>query len=146
MSRVAEILARKGGQVHVISPGATAFEALVKMVKNGVGSLVVVDGDDIVGIITERDYLRRVALQQRDAGATPVREIMTGNPICLGPDRPVEDCMAIMTRERIRHLPVIEGGRLAGLVSIGDTVKHLSAEREVEVRHLTDFITGKYPA
>lgn len=145
MSRVTEILARKGRQVHVISQEATAFEALVKMVKNGVGSLVVMDGDDIVGIFTERDFLRRVALQQVDAHATPVREVMTGKLICLGPDHPIEDCMAIMTRERIRHLPVIEGGRLAGLVSIGDLVKHLSAEREAEVRYLTDFITGKYP-
>jgi CBS domain-containing protein len=146
MGRVADILARKGSQVHTIQKNASAFEALEAMVDRNVGSLVVLDGETIAGIFTERDYLRRVAREGRVPTGTPVHEVMTECLMCLDPDRSVQDCMAIMTQERIRHLPVLEAGRLAGLVSIGDLVKHLSAEKEVEVRYLTDYIVGKYPA
>lgn len=146
MGRVADILARKGSEVHTIQLDATAFEALQAMVDRNVGSLVVLDGEAIAGIFTERDYLRRVAHEGRAPQGTRVREVMTECLMCLDPDRSVQDCMAIMTQERVRHLPVLDAGRLAGLVSIGDLVKHLSAEKEVEVRYLTDYIVGKYPA
>ena len=146
MGRVADILARKGSQVHTIQRDATVFEALQAMVERNVGSLVVLDGDAIAGIFTERDYVRRVAHEGRTPQRTWVREVMTECLVCLDPDRSVQDCMAIMTQQRVRHLPVLVGGRLAGLVSIGDLVKHMSAEREVEVRYLTDYISGKYPA
>ena len=146
MGRVADILARKGKEVHTIQKNASAFEALEAMVDRNVGSLVVMDGETIAGIFTERDYLRRVAREGRPPGSTPVHEVMTEVLMCLDPDRSVQDCMAIMTQERIRHLPVLDAGRLAGLVSIGDLVKHLSAEKEVEVRYLTDYIVGRYPA
>ena len=146
MGRVADILAHKGGQVHSVAQGATVFEALEQMVEHNVGSLVVMDGDAIAGIFTERDFLRRVAVVGKDPRRTPVSEVMTARLIVLDPGRSVQECMAIMTSSRIRHLPVMESGRLAGVVSIGDVVQHLSAEREVEVRYLTDYITGKYPA
>jgi len=146
MGRVADILAQKGKEVHTIQKSASAFEALEAMVDRNVGSLVVLDGEAIAGIFTERDYLRRVAREGRPPSSTPVHEVMTEVLMCLDPDRSVQDCMAIMTQERIRHLPVLEAGRLAGLVSIGDLVKHLSAEKEVEVRYLTDYIVGRYPA
>ena len=145
MSRVADILSYKGREVHTIAREATTFEALGELVRHNVGALVVMDGETIAGIITERDFLRRIVLQGRDPRTTPVREAMTERLICTDPDRPLEDCMAVMTHERIRHLPVLSAGRLAGIVSIGDVVKHLSAERHVEVRYLTDYITGKYP-
>jgi CBS domain-containing protein len=145
MSRVADILSYKGREVHTIEREATTFEALEKIVLHNVGALVVVDGEAIAGIITERDFLRRVVLQGRDPRTTRVREAMTERLVCTDPDRPLEDCMAVMTHERIRHLPVLAAGRLAGIVSIGDVVKHISAERHVEVRYLTDYITGKYP-
>ena len=115
------------------------------MVRHNVGALVVTEGEATAGIFTERDFLRRVVLQGRDPKVTRVREVMTERLVCTDPDRPVDDCMAVMTQERIRHLPVVVSGRLAGIVSIGDVVRHLSAERHVEIRYLTDYITGKYP-
>jgi CBS domain-containing protein len=145
MSRVADILSYKGREVHTVGPEASSHEALETMVRHNVGALVVLRGEAIAGIFTERDFLRRVLLQGRDAKATRVREVMTERLVCTDPDRPVEDCMATMTQERIRHLPVVAAGRLAGIVSIGDVVRHLSAERHVEIRYLTDYITGKYP-
>ena len=146
MGRVAEILAKKGSQVHTLPGDATVYQAIAKMVEHNLGSLVIKDGDTISGIFTERDFLRRVALEQRDPRVTKVRDVMTAKLLFLGPNHSVEECMAIMTRERIRHIPVLEGGRLAGLLSIGDVVKHVSDEREVEVKHLTNYVTGKYPA
>jgi CBS domain-containing protein len=145
MSRVADVLSQKGREVHTVERETTTYEALEKMVRHNVGALVVTEGDGTVGIFTERDFLRRVVLQGRDPKATRVREVMSERLVCTDPDRSVEDCMAVMTHERIRHLPVVVSGRLAGIVSIGDVVRHLSAERHVEIRYLTDYITGKYP-
>ncbi len=145
MGRVADILARKGSHVHTIQMDATVFQAIEMMVQHNVGSLLAMNGESIAGIFTERDFLRRVALEQRNPHTTRVREVMTEKLVCLDPRHSVEECMAIMSSERIRHLPVLDSGRLAGMVSIGDLVKHASAEREVEVRYLTDYITGKYP-
>ena len=143
MGCVASILAAKGSQVHTISPDATAYEAIEGMVRSNVGSLIVSDGTTILGIFTERDYLRRVTLQDRDAKATRVRDVMTPHIICVDPSRTIGECMAMMTQERIRHLPVMERDRLVGIISIGDVVKYLSKEREVEIRHLTEYITGR---
>ncbi len=145
MSRVVDILAYKGRVVHVIEREATVLTAIGKMVAHNIGALVVTDGGAPAGIFTERDFLRRVALGGRDPKTTRVGEVMTVRLICADPDRPIEDCMAIMTQEHIRHLPVVDGGRVAGMVSIGDLVKHVSDERHVEIRYLTDYITGKYP-
>jgi signal-transduction protein with cAMP-binding, CBS, and nucleotidyltransferase domain len=145
MSRVADILASKGAGVHTVEKTSTVFDAVKKMVDKNVGALVVTDGDAIAGIITERDYLRRIVLEGRTSKTTRVLEIMTERLIVVDPSRPVEECMAMMTSERIRHLPVIHEGRLAGIVSIGDVVKHLSKARAAEIRYLTDYISGKYP-
>lgn len=143
MARVAEILAAKGGAVHRTGPDTTAYAAVAEMVERGVGSVVVTEGETVAGIFTERDFLRRVVLADRDPRATRVRDVMTPRLVCVEPSRSLADCMAIMTQQRIRHLPVVDGGRLAGLVSIGDLVKFLSAEREVEIRYLTEYITGR---
>jgi CBS domain-containing protein len=145
MSRVSDILSRKGGAVHTIGVEAMVFDAIRKMVETNVGSLIITDGESIAGIFTERDYLRRIVLEGRTSKSTPVSEAMTARLVCVDPGRGVEECMALMTQERIRHLPVLEGGRLVGIVSIGDLVKFLSKERETEVRYLTDYISGKYP-
>ncbi|GAB4374707.1 MAG: CBS domain-containing protein [Acidobacteriota bacterium] len=142
---VASILENKGHAVHRIGPDETVFDAIGKMVRNNVGSLLVMDGDRIVGILTERDYLRRVALEGRSSRTTPVREIMTLDVVYVGPQHTIEDCMAIMTARRIRHLPVIDEGRLVGLVSQGDLVKRLAADRQVEIETLRDYIAGSYP-
>jgi len=145
MGRVADILARKGAEIRTIPRDATVFDAIKMMVHHNVGSLLVMDAEAVAGIFTERDFLRRVALVERDPRQTLVRDVMTERLVCLDPHSSVQDCMALMTQKRIRHLPVLDGPRLAGLVSIGDLVRHLSDEREVEVRYLTDYITGKYP-
>lgn len=146
MARVADILAGKGGHVHCVDRAATVHEAIQAMVAHNVGSLVVLDGDEIAGIFTERDFLRRIAVHAHDPREIRVGEVMTEEVVCLDPSWTVDECMSVMTHQRIRHLPVIEGKRLAGMVSIGDLVKHVSDEREVEVRLLTEYITGKYPA
>lgn len=145
MSRVADILASKGRHVHRIGPEASVHDALHRMVEHNLGSIVVSDGEEIVGIFTERDFLRRVALPGRDPRATCVCEVMTERLICVEPERSIEECMAVMTQSRIRHLPVLDNGRLAGLISIGDLVKHATDEQEVQIRYLTDYITGRYP-
>jgi len=145
MGQIAEILARQKNQVQTIEPGTTVFDAVRKMVEHNIGSILVADGDDIRGIFTERDYLRRIVLENRTSKTTRVDEVMTPKLVCVDPDRSVEDCLAIITQERIRHLPVMEQGRLVGIVSIGDLVKFLSKERAIEIRYLTDYISGKYP-
>ena len=143
MSRIADILAVKGSTVHRVAPDTSAHDAIASMVEQGVGSLLVTQGEEIVGIFTERDYLRRVLLKDLDGRATRVREVMTARIVCVESSRAVEDCMSIMTRQRFRHLPVVENGRLAGIISIGDLVKHLSSAREVEIAFLTEYITGR---
>jgi signal-transduction protein with cAMP-binding, CBS, and nucleotidyltransferase domain len=145
MDQVRDILAVKGDAVLTIDKNATVFEAIKKMVDQGVGSLIVMDGDAICGIFTERDYLRRIVLEGRTSKTTRTGEVTTERLIVVEPSRSLDDCMALMTRERIRHLPVLDQGRLAGVVSIGDIVKCLSKHRAAEIRYLTDYISGKYP-
>lgn len=145
MGRVVDLLRAKGREVHTVSPAATVYEAVDRMVRHNVGSLLVVEGDEIHGIITERDYLREIVLKGRTSRDTPVREVMTTRVVCVCPDDTIEGCMAIMTEKRIRHLPVLEGGQLTGIISIGDVVKRLSMDQRAEIRYLTDYITGKYP-
>jgi len=146
MGRIAEILATQKREVQTIGPDATVLDAIRKMVRQNIGSILVAEGDSILGIFTERDYLRRIVLENRTSKSTAVREVMTPKLVCVDPERSVEDCLAIVTQERIRHLPVLEKGRLVGIVSIGDLVKFLSKQQATEIRYLTDYISGKYPA
>jgi CBS domain-containing protein len=146
MGNISDILKNKGGTVHTIEAAETVFEAIRKMSENNVGSLLVMDGEDVCGIITERDYLRRIALEGRTSRNTPVREVMTEKVICAPLECDAEECLALMTEKRIRHLPIVEGERLVGIVSIGDLVKHRLQRQEYKIAYLTDYITGKYPA
>src|SRR6185436_15260637 len=114
-----------------------------RMLEAGVGSLLVVEGDAIAGIFTERDYLRRVTLEKRDPNTTAVRAVMTPRVIYVDSEKSVNECMAIMTQRRIRHLPVVDGHALCGVISIGDLVKFVSKEQAVEIRFLTEYITGR---
>ena len=143
MGTVSSLIAAKGSRVHCITPDATVYDAIARMVQHNVGALVVSDGSRILGMFTERDYLRRVTLEDRDAKTTRVHEVMTAKVVGIEPGRSIEECMATMTQARIRHLPVTEGDRLLGIISIGDVVKYLSREREVEIRYLTEYITGR---
>jgi CBS domain-containing protein len=141
MSDVAKVLEGKGSEVLTIDAGATVFEAIKRMVEANVGALLVTDGGNVAGIVTERDYLRRVTLEGRTEEETLVREIMTGPLVYVTPDTSVEECMAVMTERRIRHLPVFTEDRgLVGVVSIGDLVKFKSAEQDFQIRFLTEYI------
>ena len=141
MSTVSEILERKGSDVLTIEASATVLDAIEKMVGSNVGALLVTDDGHLRGIVTERDYLRRVALEGRTESGTQVREIMSSSLVYVTPETTIEECMAVMTERRIRHLPVLDEGRqLAGIVSIGDVVKFHSAEQDVQIRLLSDYI------
>ena len=143
MGHVSDILDGKGRDVLRIDAAATVYDAIVKMVEGNVGALLVYEGDRLAGIVTERDYLRRVTLQGRDERTTPVREVMSPELVFVGPDASVEECMAVMTERRIRHLPVLtEHQDVVGIVSIGDVVKFQSREQSVQIRFLTEFISG----
>ena len=145
MGRVSDILANKGAKVYTVAPGVSAFEAITVMLNVGVGSLLVVEDGSIAGIFTERDYLRRVTLEHRDGKQTPVSDVMTSRVIYVDSTKSVQECMAIMTQQRIRHLPVVDDGALRGVISIGDLVKFMSKEQQVEIRFLTEYITGHPP-
>ena len=141
MSDVAKVLEGKGSEVLTIDAGATVFEAIKRMVEANVGALLVTDGGNVAGIVTERDYLRRVTLEGRTEEETLVREIMTSPLVYVTPETSVDECMAVMTERRIRHLPVFtESRELVGVVSIGDLVKFKSAEQDFQIRFLTEYI------
>lgn len=146
MKTVHELLAAKGPlTVHSIAPDATVFAAVTLMVERNVGAVLVMEDDAVVGIVTERDYLRFITQKGRTARDTPVRDLMTAAVIYGTPETPLEEVMTIMTGRRIRHLPVLDAGRLLGIVSIGDVVKQISADREVQIRTLSAYIRDPYP-
>ncbi len=142
MRTVSNVLERKGTEVVTIAPLASVFDALTLMAERNIGALVVVDGMTIVGIFSERDYARKVVLKGESSRDLTVERIMTPRPACVERGHSVEECMAIMTDQRIRHLPVLEGGRLVGVVSIGDVVKSMIAEREQTIEQLEEYIRG----
>jgi CBS domain-containing protein len=145
MADVAKILAEKGSDVIRIAGDATVFEAVKQMVEANVGAILVTgsDPDKIEGIFTERDYLRRIAVEGRTSRDTLVREVMTSPVIAVGPETTVEEAMALMTDRRIRHAPVIDDDHLLGMVSIGDLVRLLSQEQSFKIRYLTEYISAR---
>jgi len=140
MTTVQQLLQTKGHDVWSIGPDASVFEALQLMAEKDVGALVVRDGDQIAGIISERDYARSIALKDRSSRTTPVGEIMTRRVLYVRPYQDIEECMALMTERRLRHLPVLDGGRLIGVISIGDVVKHIITERDFLIEQLENYI------
>jgi len=143
VDQVSDILKGKQGPLLTISSEASVFDIVAQMVEANVGSLLVTVGGRIEGIVTERDYLRRVTLEGRTDKETPVSEIMTSPLIVVTPETPVEECMAIMTDRRIRHMPVVEDGEVVALVSIGDLVKFQSQQQDFKIQYLTDYITAR---
>ena len=143
MARIAELLERKGELVVRISADTTVHQAVQKMVQFAVGSLLVTDGKRIAGIFTERDYLRRVAVLGLPP-ETPVRKVVTEELVVVSPRDSVLECMAVMTQRRIRHVPVMDGDRLCGMISIGDLVESVSREQQVEIQYLREYIAGAY--
>jgi CBS domain-containing protein len=142
VNRLSEILEEKGDGVLEIDADASVLEAVQLMVEKNVGSLLVTVSGEITGIVTERDYLRRVTLEGRTDAETRVGEIMSSPLVVVTPETPVDECMAVMTDRRIRHLPVVEEGRVVGLVSIGDLVKFRSKQQTFEIQYLTNYITA----
>ena len=142
MITVENILQTKGRGVISIAPDVTVYEALKIMADKNVGALVVLDGDTVAGIISERDYARKVILHGRSSKELKVREIMTSKVYYVHPEQSVQDCMAQMTDKRVRHLPVLEGERLTGVISIGDVVKAIIADQESTIKLLENYITG----
>jgi CBS domain-containing protein len=141
MNQLSEILDEKGHDVLRIEADASVFEAVKRMVEANVASLLVTEGGEIRGIITERDYLRRVALEGRTDKGIAVREIMSSPLIVVTPQTTVDECMALMTDRRIRHVPVVDGGEVVGIVSIGDVVKFKSKRQSFEIQFLHDYIS-----
>jgi CBS domain-containing protein len=140
MKTVRDLLAGKSSEVWSIGPDATVYDAIALMSERGIGAVLVLDGAQLVGILSERDYARRVILKGKASRETRVREIMTTALIHVTHEKTIDDCMSIMTTARIRHLPVVHEGRLAGILSIGDIVKAMISEREAQIEQLEDYI------
>jgi len=139
---VAHLLAAKGKEVWNVPPEATVYDALEVMAEKGVGALVVLDGGRLVGIISERDYARKVILLERGSKETPVQDIMTAEVHTVGATTTVADCMSIMTERRFRHLPVMDGDDIMGVISIGDVVKAVIEDQRFLIEQLEHYITG----
>jgi CBS domain-containing protein len=143
MKTVRDILRTKGSQVYTISPDATVYEALNRMAEHNVGAMLVFEENDLVGLISERDYSRKTILKGRFSKETAVREIMTTEVVAVHPDDDIEECMELFTDKRIRHLPVVEEGRVVGIVSIGDIVKSIIDYKEYIIEELENYIKGQ---
>ncbi len=142
MKTVNDILNGKGRDVYSVSPDDSVFDSLKQMADKGVGALLVMDGDKLVGIVSERDYARKVILEGKSSKQAAVSEVMTRHVLCVNPDRTVEECMALMTDKRARHLPVLDHKQVVGVVSIGDLVKAMISEQQVLIDQLQHYISG----
>jgi CBS domain-containing protein len=142
MNEVSEILGDKGHDVLRIDADASVLEAVKRMVEANIGSLLVTKGGEITGIVTERDYPRRVALEGPTDDEVTVEEIMSSPLVVVTPETAIDECMALMTDRRIRHVPVVDGGEVVGIVSIGDVVKFKSKQQSFEIKYLTEYITS----
>lgn len=143
MTAVADILKSKSDNtVHAIAPGDSVLDALERMADKHIGALLVMEGENVVGIFTERDYARKIALMGRTSAVTLVSDAMTANVMYVSPTQTSQECMALMTENRLRHLPVVDGGKLVGLISIGDLVKDIISEQKFIIEQLEHYITG----
>ena len=143
MKQVSDLLKDKGRDIWSVPPDATVYEAIDQMAQKGVGALLVMEGELLVGIVSERDYARKVILKGRGSREVLVREIMSHPVICIHPGSTIEQTMALMTENHIRHLPVVVGVKVLGVISIGDVVRSIIDDKEFEIQQLTNYITGR---
>jgi CBS domain-containing protein len=142
MKTVRDVLEKKGRQIWSVAPGTTVYETLELMAQREIGAVLVMEGERPVGIFSERDYARQVILKGKASKDTPVRDVMTTRVVYIRPDQTMDDCMALMTDKRIRHLPILLEGRVQGILSIGDVVKEVISEKEFIIAQLENYITG----
>jgi CBS domain-containing protein len=142
MSQVKHLLQNKGDTIFSVAPDAPVLEAIKQMAEHRIGALLVLRGTELVGVVSERDYARKVILQGKSSSQTAVSDIMTANPLTVGPDTDVLDCMRLCTDSRIRHLPVMHDGALVGIISIGDLVKAVIDAQAEQIEHLERYITS----
>ena len=142
MKLVSDILNSKGHEIWAVKPDDTVFDSLQLMADKGIGALLVMNGDKLVGIVTERDYARKVILEGKSSKDTTVKEVMTTKVLCVSPERTVDECMALMTDKRARHLPVLDHKHVVGVVSIGDLVKAVISEQQILIDQLQHYISG----
>jgi CBS domain-containing protein len=142
MKRIQTLLKKKGYDVWSIAPDASVYDAIHLMAEKAVGALIVMDGPKLVGVISERDYARKIILEGRSSETTKISEIMSSEVITTGPDNRIEECMAIMTERRIRHLPVLDGNEVLGIISLGDLVKYIIAEQQFVIEQMERYING----
>ena len=140
MKTVQQLLQSKRYSVVSVEPSSTVLDALKVMAEKEIGAVIVIDNEHLVGIFSERDYARKVALQGKSSKDTPVREIMTEKVVCVRPDQTIDDCMGLMTDKRIRHLPVLEHKKVIGVISIGDVVKEMLSDKEFVIKQLESYI------
>ena len=139
---VTQLLNKKGKEIHTIAPDATVFDAIKLMSDLGVGALLVMEGSRLVGVISERDYTRKVILKGRSSSSTLVQDIMTKKVICLSPGNNIDECMALMNENQIRHLPIVEKGTVVGIVTIMDVIKNILSEKEFIIEQMEHYIAG----
>ena len=142
MKFVSQLLQSKGDDVWSVTPETTVYEALNLMAEKNIGALLVLEGDSLKGIFSERDYARKIILKGKSSRKIPVEEIMSSQVVCVRPNQNIDECMALMTDKRIRHLPVIESEKLVGMISIGDVVRAVISEQEFVIHQLENYITG----
>ena len=141
MGKVKDLLDRKGYVVHSVEPSTTVYAAIEQMCQKNIGGVLIVENDMLAGIFTERDYARKLILKGKSSKETPIRDLMTANPIAVSPQTSIEECMQIMSDKHIRHLPVLDGTKILGMISIGDVVTFVIQEQKSIIAHLESYIS-----